>query len=223
MELDDLKQRWEQADRKLDAVLRLNAAVLRQTASGRSRWAVRRFGLGLVVELVVSLAATVLIGRFLWTHGGEVRFLLPGLVLHLGAIGMLMVTVRQLNGISLLDYTAPILEIQKQLETLRVWQTRINLWVLLIAPLLWTPFLIVVFQGLFRVDPYATLPGPWLAGNFLFGLLVIVVGLWFSRRYADRVEKYPRIRRLMRDFAGANLKAARAVVDELADYEREIP
>jgi hypothetical protein len=42
-----------------------------------------------------------------------------------------------------------------------------------------------------------------------------------SRRYADRMNRSPRVQRLMDDIAGRDLTEAKAFVDELSTFERE--
>jgi hypothetical protein len=66
-----------------------------------------------------------------------------------------------------------------------------------------------------------TLGGAWLAVNALFGLAVIPVMAWVSRRYADRMAQAPFVQRLMNDLAGRSLTAATAFLDQLAAFERE--
>jgi hypothetical protein len=83
------------------------------------------------------------------------------------------------------------------------------------------PLFIVAMKGLFDVDVYATFSLSWLAANVLVGLLVIPVGVWACRRYADRVERWPLARRLLRDIGGQNLAGARSFLDSLSQLGDE--
>ena len=76
-------------------------------------------------------------------------------------------------------------------------------------------------KGLLSVDAYAAFPGRWLAANVLFGLAVIPLAVWLSRRYAGRMEGSPAVQRILRDIAGYNLSAATGFLDSLAQFEKE--
>ena len=63
----------------------------------------------------------------------------------------------------------------------------------------------------------------WLnrIANLLFGLAVIALAVWVSRRYAERMARSPLVRRLMRDLAGSNLNAAEGFLERVARFEEE--
>lgn len=221
MELEDLKRRWEDQDRKLDAIVRLNTGLLRESKLGKTATALGRLAGLLLVGLLLDLGVALWLGSFLAEQLSEMRFLLPGAGLLLGLIALAIANVRQLVAIRQVDYAAPIVAIQRRLESLRVERLRAVKWTLLLAPLAWTPLLIVTLKDLLGVDAYATFGAPWLTANLAFGLVVIAFALWISRRYADRMERAPFVQRLMRNIAGHNLAAAATFLGSLAEFERE--
>jgi hypothetical protein len=79
----------------------------------------------------------------------------------------------------------------------------------------------VLLKGLIGVDAYAHFSPAWLAANLLFGLLVIPVAIWVSRRYADRLQQSPLLQQLMLDIAGRNLATATEYLRSLAKFEEE--
>ena len=91
----------------------------------------------------------------------------------------------------------------------------------MLAPALWTPLLVVGLEGAFGVNAYSALGAGWLAVNAIFGLAVIPVMVWVSRRYADRMAQSPFVHRLMNDIAGHSLTAATAFLEQLVSFERE--
>ncbi len=184
------------------------------TALGR----LRRF---FVVELVVNFALIVALGAFNVEHLAVPRFLVPGAVLHLAAILLLIVGIRRLVELASVDLSAPVVAIQKALARAERLEVRTTLGALLAAPLLWLPMLIVGLEGLFGVDTYAYLTTGWLVANVVFGLALIPLALWASRRYAERLKGSPRLQRVMRDLAGHNLAAAARFVDEVSSFEDE--
>jgi hypothetical protein len=221
MELEDLKRRWEDHDRKLDAVIRLNASLVRGSALSRAATATTRLSRLLLVELLLDLVLVVWLGSFIADHITQPRFLIPALALDLGAIALVRVYVLQWAALRSLDYSAPIVAIQKRLGALQVQRVRAVKWVLLTAPLVWTPMLIVGLKGLLGVDAYAILPHAWLAANLAFGAALIPLAVWIARRSADRMERSPLVQRILRDLAGYNLNAAVGFLGSLARFEEE--
>ncbi len=221
MELEELQRLWEKQDKKLDASIRLNTRLLRETVLGKAEAATRPLSRLLWFELLFAVPAVLLIGSFLAEHVGEARFFFPALGLHLGVIALLVSGIRQHVVLRAIDYGAPILSIQKRLASLRVLRIRTVKWTFILAPLAWTPLLIVALKGLFGVDAYTMFGGRWLIANVLFGLVVIVLAVWLSRRYADRMGSSPVVQRLMRELAGQSLTTAESFLDSLSQYEEE--
>ena len=221
MEIDDLKRAWEEQSRKLDARLRLNTRLLHDSVLGKAGTAMTRLSWLLAGELLLDLLLAVWLGWFIAGHVREPRFLVPAVVLHLGAIGLVISCIRQLEAIRSIDYGAPILAIQKRLGTLRLQRVRATQWTLLSAPLLWILVLIVALKGLLGLDAYAIFDEAWLAANVLLGVAVIPLAIWMARRHADRMERSPLVQRLLRDLAGYNLNAATGFLDSLARFEAE--
>ena len=223
MELDDLKDRWNEYDRKLDANLRLNSRVLREFGLNRVDSSLRRLTRLIVFELMMGLVATVLLGGFIADHLGEARFLAPAVALDLFVIYFIGWSIRQWVALASLDYGEPVVEIQRKLELLRMDRIRMTKWVFLLSPLLWIPLLIVGVEGLLGLDAYAILDTAWLVSNFVFGLAVIAVAVWASRRYADRLQGSPLARRVADALADRSLVEAAGFLGTLSSFERETP
>jgi serine/threonine-protein kinase len=223
MELDDLKQHWDDHDRKLEGALRLNTGLLRTSALGKAASALRRLSWLLKLDLVIDALALLWIGSFLGDHLTEPRFLIPAAVLHLFVIVNVFAGVHQLIALAGIDYGAPVVEIQKRLGVLRVQRLRVMKLTFLLCPLLWTPLLIVGLKSLLGLDAYALFPTRYVVGNWLFGLAVIPLAVWIARRFAGRMERSPLLRSVLRDLAGYNLNAATDFLGSLQRFEREEP
>jgi hypothetical protein len=221
MDLDALKQSWEDRDRQLDSTLRLNTLRLHAVTVGKAGTALRRLSWLLKIELFFDILILIALGSFLAGHIAEPRFLIPGLVLHVFVLLTAIDAGRQAVAIGGLDMGQPIVEMQRRIESLRLQRLRTTRLVLLLSPLLWIPMLIVALKGLLGVDAYAIFDPVWLAANIALGLAVIPLGVWLARRYADRAQRSPLARRLARDLAGYNLNAAAGYLETLERFERE--
>src|SRR5579871_5157389 len=206
MDLEERKEKGLESDRKLDASMLLNReplpapkpnearpALLRQ-AKSMVQEAVHRLAKGLASEVVLALAAMGTLGSFIYDNREQGRYVFPAVVLELFAIAVLIALLRQITAARQIAYDKPVTTIQKQLETLWKLRIRYTQRILLTAPLAWTPFLIVVLKGFFGLDAYR-----------LFGVAIIPLAIWLSRRFGGR---WPIFQRFMGDQAGHNLEAA---------------
>ncbi len=221
MELDDLKQKWVDHDRRLNQHIRLNTHLLNLSGRSKAKTAMRRLSRWLWFEVLLDFAVLLWLGSFIAGHVDQARFFLPAAAIHLSVILLLVAGIHQIISIAQIDYAAPIVKIQRRLEELRVWRLRVTMLALLLAPLLWTPLLVVTLKSLFNVNVYAVVTGAWLAANLAFGLAVIFLAVWVSRRYADRIKRFPFVQKLMSDITGQSLKSASRFLNSLADFEEE--
>jgi hypothetical protein len=219
MELDDLRQAWEAHGRKLEESSLLSRFVLNQAISAKAETATRRLSRWLWIELLINLVAAVWLGSFLADNVTVARYAIPAAALDVLVIALLMAGARQLVAIGRIDYGQSVLLVQQRVGALRAERIRATMATLVVAPLIWIPLLIVALKGLFGVDAYATFSSAWLIGNVVFGLVVLAVGVWASKRYAGRVANSPSLRWLMDTLAGHNLHTATAALRSLAQFE----
>lgn len=221
MNLENLRNQWTDYDQKLEASLRLNREVLRDSVLGKTHSALQRLTRSIVIELFIGLATAIVLGLFIGDHLDEPLFLAPAILLHVFVIFQIAFNGYQWERLRNLDFNAPIPTVQHKLAKLRVQRIQVTKWTLWLAPLLWVPLLIVALKGLFGVNVYAIFSTLWLVVNVLFGIAMIPLMIWVAKRYADRMDRSPRIQRLMDDIAGSDLKLATAFLDDLARFEKE--
>jgi hypothetical protein len=221
MNLDELREQWADFDRKLQTSIRLNVQLLRESRWQKAGALWHRLSRVLVVELLINVALIVLLGVFMANEGGDWRFLAPAIALDVFAVALVIACGHQLAVLGKLDYSLPIVALQKKLETLRIERIRTNMVTLLLAPLAWTPLLIVTLRGMFGVNAYEVLDTGWLAANLLFGVAVIPLMIWVAKRHADRWQRSPLVLRLLNDLAGRDLQTAAAFLDTLSRFEQE--
>jgi hypothetical protein len=222
MELDALKEKWAEHDRKLDVSIRLNRQLLMAANMNRVRSPLRRLALFMGLGALIGLIGPVILGQFIYQHWAEPRFVLPAVVLHVWVIASLAASIRQIAMALEIDYAKPIALIQKQLESLRVLRIRITQWALLTGQVVWwIPFLIVALKGFWDVDAYKVLGTGFLLANIAVGLAIIPLAFWVSRKFGARMGRSPVMQRLMRELAGYNLNAATCFLATVSEFETE--
>jgi hypothetical protein len=216
MELDELKERWAEHDRKLDLSIRLNRQLMRETYTRRAKWALRRLAAMLALGSIAMLVVIVSLGAFTAKNWAMPRFTIPAILLDIAAIAALAALNAQIGMALTVDYTQPIAAIQKRLETLRRFRIRYSQAIVLIMTLTWAPIFIVVMKGFFGVDIYRLFGTAWILSNVAFGLVVLVLGLWLFKKYGPRMNQ-----EFLKDIAGCNLNAASGFLATLAEFEQD--
>jgi hypothetical protein len=230
MDLEDLKARLAEQDAKLDQVLQLNRTAVSELQLAKTKSSLRWLIPGVAAELLLAIVAIVWLGDFIAGHLREPGHLLPGLLLDVCMIAFLGSCVRQLMMILSLDYSLPVVAVQKALGRLRILRIRTTKWVMLLSFALWFPAGVVLLEGFFGVDLWRIVGMvgerdwsfvSWVVANVLFGLLLALALAWIWNRYADRVDPSPAIRHLLDDFAGRSLTKALGSLDSIARFEAE--
>jgi hypothetical protein len=212
MELDELKSKWAEHDRKLDESIRLNRQLLRDMYTRRARFALWRLAAMLAAGALCMLAIIVSLGRFIAQNWSMPRIAWPAIVLDVLAIATLAALNAQIGLALNINYNQPIAVIQKRLETLRKFRIRYIQAIFLMATLTWVTIFIVLTR-LFNTA--------WVVANVVFGLLVFAIGIWVARRYGDRMSNSAFGRRFLRELAGYNLNAASDFMATLAEFEKD--
>jgi hypothetical protein len=218
MELDELRQKWLEHDRKLDTSIRLNRQLLREAYTRKARFALWRLGAMLVAGSAILLTVIVWLGAFIHQNWGMPEFVWPAVALDVFAIATLACLILQLALALNVDYDQPVAVIQKQLEKLRKIRIRYIQGICLGMSLTWAPIFMVVMKAALGVDVWLAFDRTWLVENVLIGLAVIPVGIWFARKFGGRLNQ-----RFLNDLAGYNLSAASRFLADLARFEEEEP
>jgi len=207
MELDELKGKWAEHDRKLDLSIRLNRQLMLETYTKRAKFALWRLAAVLALGSITLLAVIVWLGAFTAKYWATPKFTIPAILLDLAAIAALVALNAQIGMALKIDYNQPIAAIQKRLEKLRLFRIRYIQAILVSAALLWMPLFIVALKGFFDADVYRLFATAWIVTNVAFGFAVLVLGIWLSKKYLPG--------------AGYNLNAATGFLATLAEFEQD--
>ena len=166
----------------------------------------------------MNVVAVWWLGSFMGDHLGEPRFFIPAAILNASAIALLILGAQMAVRMRTIDHGRPVLEVQRDLQFLRIRKINLTRWTVFLSPLLWTPLVIVILKAALGVDAYQALPA-WLAANLLFGLAAIPVLRYAAGAFSERWKGNPVVQSIMRDTAGRGLAEAAGFLDELARFE----
>ena len=224
MDLDDLKIEWAKRDQALQQSLKTQTAFMREMLVEKQLEKLRRPHLLSAVEFAIYLAFVIGFGAFLAANWGRWEFFLPALFLDIWTIAMGAVTFAERARLRDVDFSAPVLDIQKRLAALRSERARVFQWAFLTGQVLWwVPFVIVLFWGVLHVDLYRMsdfMPG-FIASNIVVGLALIPALLWLARVIGPRLANSAMGRSVLDSVTGRDLAEARAIAARLARFEAE--
>jgi len=215
---DDLRTEWQKLDQRLDTMedlLRVGVASARSVRLDRTRSQLRKAGLVLWYELAMGLLAVLLVGSYLGDLPTNPRFLLPAVLLHLMAIGVLGSAAYQLVRVATVDFARPIVETQRDLASLRVVRARVHRGILFAAPLLWALLVVVVPHALVGLDVYRAFGAAWVGGNLAVGVVFLAMCLWLARLFPDS----SLLHWLSDDLTGKRLAEASASLGEIEEFK----
>ena len=222
--LDDLKTEWLARDRQLDSQLRMNTLLLREALLERHSARLGRTTAGSWLPILFSIPFLAFFGWFIARHIDQPAFLLPAVFLQVWTVAMLALTIHQRGQLRSLDYSRPVLELQRQVEQIKIARLTTFKWAFLTGQLLWwIPFVLVLFKGLLGVNLYAAsafMP-TFIAWNIAFGVAFIPFALWASKALHGRLSGSPRFQQFTDGIAGSDVVVAREFLKKLEGFGRE--
>ncbi|KAF1686521.1 hypothetical protein B1992_08215 [Pseudoxanthomonas broegbernensis] len=215
MELDELKQAWQVLGQRLERQETIQWQLLRERKLDRLRSGLRPLAWTQALQMLLGIGLIVL-GVGCWTGNTGVPGLFwSGLLVHAFGVAHAALAGITLGLLGTIDYAAPVLRIQKQLSRLRGFHV-FNAAVCG-APwwIMWLP-VVVAFAGFGTRGQPGPTPG-WVAISLAIG----VAGLLATYALAWRAHRRARSRNAAGPFDNAGVERARALLGEIAEFERE--
>jgi len=217
--LEELRNEWSERSRRLDERLRSSAQLLRDDWMERQRERVRKMGPFGKFNIVIYIATLALLGYFHVTHANQPALFVSALIIDIWVIVTGVAHLRQQQALRSLDFGLPILELQARLESLRIARIRSFNLALLTGQIVWWIPLVVVLAGASGTNLYLSSQfRNFAARNIAFGIAVIPVAIWVSRRYGARLSKSSIVRHIADSIAGRDIAVAREVLEKLRRF-----
>ena len=217
-ELDDLKSAWQTLSRNLERQNALTLHQFRESKLTRFRSGFRWLVVGQVVQIICGVLLTIISARFWINHIGVAQAMIYGISLHAYGVMLIVFAARDLSLIQRLDYAAPVLELQKQIAKLRKWHVRTALWFGITGCFIWIPLILAIFYAL-GADVWLRNPeviGCFVLSSLVPAALLIGIVLWSRRPGKAKLAK-----NLEDNSVGRSVNRAQALLDEIAQFERE--
>lgn len=222
MELDELKKTWHALGQRLERQEAIQLQILKDTKLGKVRSHLQPLFWGLLLQLLLGIGITAL-GVACWTRNSDVPGLLvTGIVLHAFGVVTAVMAGLLLTLTATIDYSAPVLRIQKRMALLlRLQVLSSNVcgrpwWVMWIL-------VVVAFSALGDAKPTESTPA-WISISLAIGVAGLL-GTWLWA-FAVKERRRPASAAVERD--GCNIsdgadgiRRGQKLLDEIARFERE--
>jgi len=223
MELDELKKDWQARDALLTEQLRVNNQLLRATYVDSHATGLRRTNrLNWFYWLILTLTLLAL-GSFIADNIDQPKFFIPALLIQLWVVIMNGCEIYQQQAVKHLDFSAPVLILQGQLEKIRQRRLRMFKWGFLTGQIVWwIPLAIVLLQGLFDVDLYEVndfMPRFMLL-NVVGGIVAIPVMLTASDFIYRRFGHVSALKRIIDSLSGRDMQESLNFINRLQEFEQ---
>lgn len=221
MELDELKTAWQSLGSQLQQQNRISLQLLRDKKLDKTRKSLRPLYWGHIVQVVLGIVS-IIFGVSVWTKNiDSAPLLVSGIVAHLYGILLIITAGQVMYQIKKLDYSAPVLGIQKQIS--RVERTYVNNGWLIGLPwwLLWIPYTLGIL-ALIGIDLAPKVSIGWIIWSIAAGVAGMVI-TWLWYRWATNPKRAERAQKINQAIAGASLTQAKQFVQEIEQFEQEEP
>lgn len=221
MELDELKSAWSRYGDRLERALEIDRRILEELLRKKTRRALAPYGFGLLLEVVFGAAMMYATFSTVANHGADPRYLTIG-----GALAFYVVAITGssaylfVNG-QLFDDSTPVVRLRQRAERMGLVEYHAFKWALLGGIALWLPALLIAFEAITGIDALARVDAVFLVGNLIFGLVVLAIGQWLSRRYVEDPSLGESARRIVDALSGHGLARATRTLRELEEFQGE--
>ena len=216
MELDELKAAWQQLDRRVSVLTSINGKLLTETLVRKARWRLVPVLIGAVLNILIGGFFAVAWGRFWAAHLATPVIAAAGIALHAVSIALIVIGVVRLALALRIDYTKPVLEIQRSLAALQAFEVH-SFHAMWFGCSMIPVSLVAMIMGFAGVELWERIPG-YIVANFA---ICFVIGLapWLLHRWARR--RGGRLAAWMDDFLlNRSIARARETISEIDEFVR---
>lgn len=220
MELDELKQTWNEHARKLDRILSLNLQGLKTAQLDKTKSALGRFKAFRLFEMLVGILILIPLGSYIADRISVLTLAIPALILAASILVPVIANIRQLILLGQISYADPVTIIQRELEEVKLHYLRSFRLPVLMLPL-YMVYVVVGFNLLFGVDVLAHPDASFLWANLAVSLVFIAPAVWILRNLSFKNTDNLVIRALVHGNGGRQMVAALEFLKALQEFEDE--
>jgi hypothetical protein len=184
MNIEELTKIWNTSNMDINQTATINKELLKNVTMSKVKSNLMEIKLSAIISLIVSWIFTQFLAQFIWTHFSTPKLLIPALVLAIFTLAEFAQSIYQLVLCYTLDSSAPVIENQKKLWRLRFIEQMEVKALLVLIPLFWTAFLIVIAWAFAGMDVLSM--GPFILSQLGGSILIAVIVVYFLKKFPDK-------------------------------------
>jgi len=217
MELDDLKASWQRLDHRVQELTAINRRLVMDNTVRKARWQLAPWIVGALANIAIGLFFAIVSGSFWGSHLDSPPALVGGIAVHVVSILFVVIGIGRLALVRQVDFTRPVLDIQRSLASMQRWEAW-SFHAVWVAICLLVPTIgIAIAMVLNSVGAWDRVP-VYFVVNFVIWVAVAVVPVlvyvWSRRRQGRFAAWFDTL------FASHSIARARAAFDEIEDFAR---
>lgn len=122
MELDELKSSWQRLDQRVQELTLIYRRLVVDATVRKARWRLAPVIAGAVANVIIGALFALAAGKFWSAHLDSVPVLISGITVHALGIVLIVIGIGRLAHARQVDFTRPVLEIQRSLASLQKWE-----------------------------------------------------------------------------------------------------
>lgn len=218
MDLSNLQQTWNRFEKKLDQNRQLNLHLLRKVNLEKTKLKLSSLIWQQALTIIFYMMAGSWFMYFSATHWGNWSFVISGVILAVWSFIATASAIYQLQLILTLDYSLPVIQLQKKLMVLKTSIIRNLRFVGWVLPF-YMAFVVVGFQVLFGVDIIREMETQVLVWNTIFSVFLIFVSLWIHKKLSPKNANKDWLNWLIQG-SGSQVNDALKFLKEIDDFKR---
>lgn len=218
METNELKDLWKDYNHKLDRVLELNNQVLMESRLKKAKTGMRKILIYRGIETVIFLLIVIGLWSYIIPNFALSAPVISALILNIFALIGLAGSIGQIVLIISLDYSQPILTIQKNIAKIQTHGIQLLKILLLSIPF----YLTYIFLGaelLLGIDLFKYGNPAWFATNTFFSLFLCFPVYWLIKQLGENPTKHHWIMKIIEGFGIKHISSVINLLDEIESFE----
>ena len=220
MELEELKNIWNDYDKKLDKSLTLNRMFLKKINLDKTESKLNKLVWLRVLEGACFLLVMIFLGRFIASNLSFSAPVISAFVLDIFAIIGLTGNIKQIVLLKQIDYSGSISSIQKQIETVKIHSFQVFKLMILSTPF-YLAYVFVGFKSFFNVDLFSVMSQQDVLINLLATVTMVIPTIWIYRQLSYKHAKYQWVKTFINTFGGEQVASAMVFLKELEEFESD--
>lgn len=178
METNELKELWKHYDARLEKNWNLNLKLIKDMKLEKTKSSMNRFTFFMSLSILFDFFIANYLVKFIIDNFSNITLTAPAYLLSIITCIAIIWSFYQLGLVLTIGYSAPVVDIQKKIEKLRLEKLKFNKFIFYVS----YPF--VYFGGfvLLHLD-ITQFPVSWMIPNIVLAILWIPLCNWLIRKY----------------------------------------